>query len=85
MVRLVSTNQWTPAMPTHSSLTPLPIIGTDRGGKRFYDPQAKRALILPALNRASPERARRWRMASVATCFGNESSSINGECPAKPT
>ena len=32
-------------MPTHSSFTPLPITGIDRGGKRRYDPQAKRALI----------------------------------------
>lgn len=32
-------------MPTHSSFTPLPIIDIDRGGKRRYDPQAKRRLI----------------------------------------
>lgn len=32
-------------MPTHSSFTPLPITGIDRGGKRRYDPQAKRKLI----------------------------------------
>lgn len=32
-------------MPTHSSFTSLPITGIDRGGKRRYDPQAKRKLI----------------------------------------
>jgi transposase len=32
-------------MPTHSSFTHLPITGIDRGGKRRYDPQAKRKLI----------------------------------------
>jgi transposase len=32
-------------MPTHSSFTLLPITGIDRGGKRRYDPQAKRKLI----------------------------------------
>ena len=32
-------------MQTHSSFTLLPIIGIDRGGKRRYDLQAKRALI----------------------------------------
>lgn len=32
-------------MQTHSSFTPLPITGIDRGGKRRYDPQAKRKLI----------------------------------------
>lgn len=36
-------------MPTHSSFTPLPITGIDRGGKRRYDPQAKRALIQACL------------------------------------
>lgn len=36
-------------MPTHSSFTPLPIIGVDRGGKRRYDPQAKRKLIQACL------------------------------------
>ena len=36
-------------MPTHSSFTPLPIIGIDRGGKRRYDPQAKRKLIQACL------------------------------------
>lgn len=37
-------------MQTHSSCTPLPIIGIDRGGKRRYDPQAKRALIQACLD-----------------------------------
>jgi len=32
-------------MPTHPSYTPLPVIGVDRGGKRRYDPRAKRKLI----------------------------------------
>jgi transposase len=32
-------------MPTHSSFTHLPITGIDRGGKRRYDPEAKRKLI----------------------------------------
>lgn len=36
-------------MQTHSSFTPLPIIGIDRGGKRRYDPQAKRALVQACL------------------------------------
>lgn len=36
-------------MQTHSSFTPLPTIGIDRGGKRRYDPQAKRALIQACL------------------------------------
>jgi transposase len=36
-------------MQTHSSFTPLPIIGIDRGGKRRYDPRAKRALIQACL------------------------------------
>lgn len=36
-------------MQIHSSFTPLPIIGIDRGGKRRYDPQAKRALIQACL------------------------------------
>lgn len=36
-------------MQIHSSFTPLPIIGIDRGGKRRYDPQAKRALIQSCL------------------------------------
>ncbi len=36
-------------MQIHTSFTPLPIIGIDRGGKRRYDPQAKRALIQACL------------------------------------
>lgn len=36
-------------MQTPSSFTPLPIIGIDRGGKRRYDPQAKRALVQACL------------------------------------
>ncbi len=45
-------------MPTHSSFTPLPIIGVDRGGKRRYDSQAKRQLIeaclAPGVSLAGP-------------------------------
>lgn len=36
-------------MPTHSSFTPLPVIGIDRAGKRRYDRQAKRQLIQACL------------------------------------